>query len=44
MAAVLEKLLKRRDDPVKAYVSVLGKNGIKEAYDKYENHKNRGRL
>lgn len=44
MAAVLEKLLKRLDDPVKAYVSVLGKNGIKEAYDKYENHKNRGRL
>ena len=39
-----EKLLKRLDDPVKAYVSVLGKNGIKEAYDKYENHKNRGRL
>lgn len=44
MAVVLEKLLKRLDDPVKAYVSVLGKNGIKEAYDKYENHKNRGRL
>ena len=44
MAAVLEKLLKRLDDPVKAYVSVLGKNGIKEAYDKYENHKHRGRL
>lgn len=44
MAAVLEKLLKKLDDPVKAYVSVLGKNGIKEAYDKYENHKNRGRL
>ena len=44
MAVVLEKLLKKLDDPVKAYVSVLGKNGIKEAYDKYENQKNRGTL
>ena len=44
MAVVLEKLLKKPDDPVKAYVSVLGKNGIKEAYDKYENQKNRGTL
>lgn len=41
---VLDRLTRRLDDPVRAYVSILGKNGIKEAYDKYDNQRNRGSL
>lgn len=44
LADVLDRLTRRLDDPVRAYVSVLGKNGIKEAYDKYDNQRNRGSL
>lgn len=44
LADVLDRLTRRLDDPVRAYVSVLGKNGIKEAYDKYDNQHNRGSL
>ncbi len=44
LARVLDKLIKKLDEPITASVSMLGKGGIRETQEKYERIRRRGRL
>lgn len=41
---LLERVLSRLNEPIEAYVTMLGKNGLVENFEKYNKQKNRGKL
>lgn len=41
---VLERLLSRLEEPILAYITMLGKNGLVEMMQKYESYKTKGKL